>query len=78
MRAATCSRRNGKHCWALSCYDDIVTVTRDAKAFCSGRGITVRDWPPDLAEAFSHMLAQDAPARVRVTREPNRGMRHPP
>lgn len=54
--------------WALSRYDDIVAVTRDAKTFCSGKGITVWDWPPDLAEAFSHMLAQDAPEHTRLRR----------
>lgn len=54
--------------WALTRYHDVVEVTRDRDRFCSGRGITVWDWPPDLAEAFSHMLAQDAPEHTRLRR----------
>src|ERR1700758_5253748 len=52
--------------WALSKYADITAVTKDEARFCNGRGITIWDWPPQLAQAFSHMLAQDDPEHTRL------------
>jgi methyl-branched lipid omega-hydroxylase len=54
--------------WALTKYDDITVVTKDEDRFCNGQGITIWDWPPALAEAFSHMLAQDDPEHARLRR----------
>lgn len=54
--------------WALTRYEDIARVTRDAETFCHGQGITIWDWPEHFQQAFSHMLVQDDPDHGRQRR----------
>ena len=54
--------------WALSRYDDISQVSRDNETFIAGNGITIWDWPPELAASFSHMGNEDEPRHGRLRR----------
>ena len=52
--------------WALTRYDDIRRVSRDAKTFCSGEGVMFFDAPPELFEATMSFLSMDAPRHTKL------------
>jgi cytochrome P450 len=52
--------------WALMGYDDIRTVSRDPKTFCSGKGVMFFDAPPEMLEATVSFIAMDAPRHTKL------------
>lgn len=52
--------------WALSRWEDIRAVSRDAKRFCSGRGRLLDDFPPELQDNFESIIAMDDPRHARL------------
>jgi len=59
--------------WALTKYDDVLAVSRDADSFCSGRGSSIPDTPPDFNELFGSMINMDDPRHARLRRIVSRG-----
>lgn len=64
-------RRTGY--WALSTYEDIVTVSRRPEDFSSGRGVNIADFPPALTEWLGSIIAMDDPRHARIRRIVARG-----
>ena len=52
--------------WALTRYEDIRRVSRDAATFCSGKGVLFFDAPPEMLEATNSFLAMDAPRHTKL------------
>ncbi len=52
--------------WAVVRYEDIRTISRDAKTFCSADGVQFGDAPPELLEASQSFLAMDAPRHTKL------------
>lgn len=52
--------------WALTRYEDVRTVSRNPKLFCSGRGVMFEDAPEEMLEASQSFLAMDAPRHTKV------------
>src|SRR5437667_1668782 len=52
--------------WALMGYEDIRTVSRDSKTFCSGKGVMFFDAPPEMLEATLSFIATDAPRHTKL------------
>lgn len=52
--------------WALVRHDDVRAVSRNAKLFCSGRGVMFEDAPEEMLEASQSFLAMDAPRHTKV------------
>jgi cytochrome P450 len=59
--------------WALTRYDDILTVSRQPELFCSGKGANIGDLPPDFNEFFGSMINMDDPRHARLRRIVSRG-----
>jgi cytochrome P450 len=47
--------------WALLGHEEIRTVSRTPDVFCSGRGVQLENYPPDVLEASQSFLAMDNP-----------------
>jgi cytochrome P450 len=54
--------------WAATKHQDIVTVSRNAEVFCSGRGVGFSDIPQELNEPFGSFLMTDAPRHTHLRR----------
>ncbi len=52
--------------WALVRYEDVRSVSRDPKSFCSGEGTQFGDAPPEFLEASMSFLAMDAPRHTKL------------
>jgi cytochrome P450 len=66
---------NGTGFWAVTRYDDLVTVSRDSKTYSSWRGATmIYDMPPDeLAGMRLMMLNMDPPEHTKLRALVNKG-----
>lgn len=59
----------GRPYWAVTRYDDLVTVTRDPQLFSSARGMTnLWDLSPQAMQARRSIIDTDAPEHVRLRR----------
>jgi cytochrome P450 len=47
--------------WGVTRHEDVVTVSRTPKDFCSGKGVMLEEVPEDLLDAAQSFLAMDAP-----------------
>lgn len=65
----------GKGFWAVTRYDDVVAVNRDAETYSSARGTAlIHDLEPELLEQQRMMmLNMDPPMHTRYRRLVNRG-----
>lgn len=52
--------------WAITRFDDIRTISRDAERFVSGNGVMLEDVPAELLEASQSFLAMDAPRHKQL------------
>ena len=59
--------------WALSKHRDVLTASRDAEAFCSGKGSQIPDLPEAMNEFFGSMINMDDPKHGRLRRIVSRG-----
>jgi cytochrome P450 len=60
----------GRGFWALTKYDDVLSVVRDARTFSSqiGGAATIEDLPQDVLEARRNLLEYDPPLHGRYRR----------
>lgn len=60
----------GRGFWAVTKYDDVLAVVRDAKTFSSelGGAATIEDLPQDVLEARRNLLEYDPPVHGRYRR----------
>ena len=54
--------------WAITKYDDIQAVSRNAELFSSRQGILMEDFPEVIQVATTSFLAMDAPEHTRMRR----------
>jgi cytochrome P450 len=59
--------------WALTRHADVVTASRRADLFCSGRGTNIPDLPEEMNEFFGSMINMDDPRHGRLRRIVSRG-----
>jgi cytochrome P450 len=60
--------KEGPGFWALTRYEDIERASRDAKTFTSTSGISIWDFPPEMASSFHHMGNEDGERHARLRR----------
>ena len=58
----------GSGFWAVTRYEDLLTVSRDVETFRSGEGITLEEMRPEAFEARRSMIEYDPPAHTRYRR----------
>lgn len=63
----------GRGFWAVTRYDDVVRVSRDATTFISGKGTNIGDIPQELAEFLGSMINMDAPRHTKLRHIVSRG-----
>ncbi len=59
---------DGRGLWAVTRYDDIVTVSRQSQVFSSAKGIRIEDMQPDELAARRTMMELDPPAHTTYRR----------
>jgi cytochrome P450 len=59
---------DGSGFWAVTRYDDLLTVSRQPKVFSSAQGITLEEMAPDDFNARRNMLEYDPPEHTRYRR----------
>ena len=59
--------------WALTKHRDVLTASRDAETFCSGKGSQIPDLPEAMNEFFGSMINMDDPKHGRLRRIVSRG-----
>ena len=59
--------------WAVTRHADILTASRNADVFCSGRGTNIPDLPESFNEFFGSMINMDEPRHGRLRRIVSRG-----
>jgi cytochrome P450 len=59
--------------WSITRHADVVDASRRSDVFCSGRGTTIPDLPPELNEFFGSMISMDDPRHGRLRRIVSRG-----
>lgn len=59
--------------WAVTRHADVITASRRADLFCSGKGIQIPDLPAELNEFFGSMIAMDDPRHARLRSIVSRG-----
>jgi cytochrome P450 len=59
--------------WAVTRWQDVWTVSRNADLFISGRGSNIGDLPIELAEFFGSMINMDAPRHTKLRLLVNKG-----
>jgi cytochrome P450 len=59
--------------WALTRHRDVLTASKDASTFCSGRGTNIPDLPEAFNEFFGSMINMDEPRHGRLRRIVSRG-----
>src|ERR1700726_4207149 len=52
--------------WAIVRYEDVRSISRDTRTFCSGKGTQFADAPPEFLEASMSFLAMDAPRHTKL------------
>jgi methyl-branched lipid omega-hydroxylase len=52
--------------WALTKYEDIAYVSRHPEIFSSSPSVTLKDWPPEVAEFLGSMMMLDDPRHQRL------------
>jgi len=60
--------KQGPGFWALTRYDDIERASRDHETFISSKGISIWDFPPEMASSFHHMGNEDGARHTRLRR----------
>jgi len=60
--------KQGPGFWALTRYEDIERASRDHETFISGPGISIWDFPPEMASSFHHMGNEDGARHTRLRR----------
>ncbi len=63
-----CDEENGAGCWNVTCYEDLVSVSRDPQTFSNAQGVTLEEMDPADFEARRNMLEYDAPEHTRYRR----------
>lgn len=58
----------GKGFWAVTRYDDLLSVSRNVETFSSAQGITLEEMEPDDFAARRNMLEYDPPEHTRYRR----------
>ena len=58
----------GSGFWAVTCYDDLLHVSRNVEVFSSAQGITLEEMDPDDFAARRNMLEYDPPEHTRYRR----------
>ncbi len=61
-------RDGGSGFWAVTRYDDLLTVSRDVETFSSAQGITLEEMAPEAFEARRSMIEHDPPSHTRYRR----------
>jgi cytochrome P450 len=59
--------------WALTKHRDVLTASKDAGTFCSGKGTNIPDLPEAFNEFFGSMINMDDPRHGRLRRIVSRG-----
>ena len=60
---------DGMGYWALTKYDDVMSVSRNPQLYCSGRGaVSIPDMPPAFLEFFGSMINTDDPRHAYLGR----------
>jgi cytochrome P450 len=59
--------------WALTKHRDVLSASRDAETFCSGKGSQIPDLPEAMNEFFGSMINMDDPKHGRLRRIVSRG-----
>ncbi|MEN8162333.1 MAG: cytochrome P450, partial [Myxococcota bacterium] len=59
--------------WALTKHRDVLTASKDAATFCSGKGTNIPDLPEAFNEFFGSMINMDEPRHGRLRRIVSRG-----
>lgn len=59
--------------WSLTRYADILSASRAAEVFCSGKGSNIGDLPQEFNEFFGSMINMDDPRHARLRRIVSRG-----
>lgn len=59
--------------WALTRYEDIVSVSRRDREFSSAKGPNIADMPLDLTEYLGSIIAMDDPRHARIRKIVSRG-----
>jgi len=59
--------------WALTKHRDVLSASRDADTFCSGKGSQIPDLPEAMNEFFGSMINMDDPKHGRLRRIVSRG-----
>jgi cytochrome P450 len=60
--------KDGRGFWAVTRYDDILTVSKNAKVFSSAKGIRIEDMKADELEARKTMMELDPPEHTSYRR----------
>ncbi len=60
------SERDERGFWAVVSYDDVRSISRDPRSFCSGQGVQFADAPAEALEASQSFLAMDAPRHTKL------------
>lgn len=60
--------KQGPGFWALTRYEDIERASRDHETFIAGKGISIWDFPPEMAQSFHHMGNEDGERHTRLRR----------
>ncbi|WP_205697462.1 cytochrome P450 [Conexibacter sp. SYSU D00693] len=58
--------RDDRPFWAVVRHEDVRTISRDPRTFCSGKGVLFGDAPPEMLEASLSFLATDAPRHTKL------------
>ncbi|QNP74835.1 cytochrome P450 [Streptomyces roseirectus] len=66
--AGVLSDRVGDGFWAVVRHEDILTVSRDPATFCSGQGMLLDDFPPEILRANQSFIAMDDPRHAQLRR----------
>jgi cytochrome P450 len=59
--------------WALTRHRDVLTASKEAGTFCSGKGTNIPDLPEAFNEFFGSMINMDEPRHGRLRRIVSRG-----
>jgi cytochrome P450 len=60
--------KEGPGFWAITRYGHIDQVSRDHQTFRTGHGISIWDFPPEMASSFHHMGNEDGERHSRLRR----------
>jgi cytochrome P450 len=52
--------------WAVTGYAEIAAISKDPATFCSSKGHTYEDFPPEALDAMASILVLDAPRHTKI------------